>query len=139
MKELHEFGFSEQDSNNNPPLFGILLIDSDVNFIVRIVDKDSRTLMRVEFTPDIYNGYPMRLDSVAYNNSIDDDTIKHCMQIIQSAITDYVSSNEIKSNPNKTNIQTTKFFYAKLNKNLSYKFLEWFTGLKKEDNYIFYQ
>lgn len=139
MKELHEFGFSEQDSNNNPPLFGILLIDSDVNFRVRIVDKDSKTLMRVEFIPDKYNGYPMRLDSVAYNNSIDENTVKHCMQIIENAITDYVSSNDIKSNIDKTYIQTTKFFYAKLNKNLSYKFLEWFTGLKKEDDYIFYQ
>ena len=58
---------------------------------------------------------------------------------IKNAITDYISSNEMKFNPDRTHIQTTKFFYAKLNKNLSYKCLEWFTSLKKEDEFIFYQ
>lgn len=139
MKELHEFGFTAQDWDNKSPLLGILLTHNDVNFIVRIVDKDSKMLMRVEFIPDMYNGYPMRLDSVVYNHSIDEDAIKHCMQIIENAITDYISSNEMKFNPDWTHIQTTKFFYAKLNKNLSYKCLEWFTSLKKEDEYIFYQ
>lgn len=142
MKELHEIVLSEHISRKQS-LLGVQMDISDINndklFVVAIVDIESKIMMKVEFVSDMYDGYHMRLNTVTYNKEIDDVCIKHCMRIIESAITDYVSSKEVESHPNETCIQTTKFFYAKLNRSISYKFLEWFAGLKKEDEYIFYQ
>ncbi len=142
MKELHEIALSEHISSKQS-LLGVQMDISDINndklFVVAIVDIESKIMMKVEFVSDMYNGYPMRLNTITYNKELDEDSIKHCMRIIENAITDYVSSKEVVFQPDRTFIQTTKFFYAKLNRSISYKFLEWFAGLKKEEEYIFYQ